>query len=797
MSLNIKPNSLKKSLVLIAISILLLSSFSKANQVNSNTLQFLSEEQISNNQITYKPEQKMYNSNFSNSENLTKILNQLYTKISAAQSKSDKSFRKFPPQSAEIKGLFSSYIHLNFIDNENSFIANLFRNKLDALDMNMFVTNFVLCSLLEAYPFSADLQEDKEKAHLQVMIGTALEALSQFRDKNYSENIPIYNFWRQQLVNGTWSQAPETMLNLINSAPKIPKFFIEFLKKIKLGNVAGFLETFELMTQFFMYAFRIPPDADDTSVNIALTGLLYKMQSELSEAASERKLIENKNENLFENLFNQINEIIKGENNQIQNDEKNQFMPAENFANKTNLNKKEKTKSKNDDFNIILNNWFKNNSEYEFLFNTLKAKAYRPFLNANFTNANYSFSTQPSETADLIDPRTYFVIRKFLQQKFAEKENLILPTTWLHDIKDEEKQYPLVTMPFRVNNIDFNVVTNFLYGTTNLIINHPDKNYVTKIFDAEMLQMYSNTVDLIVFAIKEDIFSWRPDLALLYYPSIFDFYWLISRVYSSLKNSQSEFNAFKNTNNYTYSYNNNNESIFEVLKASEIKLEKVLKNELTQLMAKRLLKSQDANEFFFVEFLGNTEKKQRNQDALFATALGLNAYMNIWTKEFTKEQLKISKADNLAYLNLKSKNLIFDSDANEEIKDTIEKLANYLIQNIGEKYASFEGAFFSGSVKSSSSNAVYFPGNYYRFLNGTYLEDHTKPENVGLTLSTAVKGFISESDYEAMLKEVYFGQVPPVEFENYTMNTFPYWSSPAMSMSVNYLALSKFRCLVK
>lgn len=764
---------LKQTLVILtALSLILLASSTNQQQIFTRSLEFLSEQTNSN----FNFNSTASNSNYEKQQKIQNLLTQLYEKIAAAQSQSNKSFSSFPPQPAEIKGLYSSFIHLNFIDVQNSFIANTFRNSFAAPDMNMFVTNFVLCTILEAFPYASETLPAAQRTLLRSQIANALVGISEFRDKNYKEKVPVYNFWRQQLVNGTWSQSPETMLNLIKIAPHFPKFFIDFLKKVKLDNVANFLEVFDFMTQVFMYAFRIPPDADDSSVNIALTGLLYKMQAELNaelDAALDYKILEELNEekenkNFLENFVNEISQSLG--------------LVFENKLNK-------KTNNEDLDFNEKVGDWYRNNSDYVSFFNTLKAKAYRPFLNSNFTQLKNK--SEASETADLIDPRTYFVIRKFLQQKFSSQEDLILPTTWLHDIKDEQKEYPLVTMPFRVNNIDFNVVTNFLYGTTNLILNHPDKNYIVEAFDAEMLQMYSDTVDLIIFAIKEDIFNWRPDLALLYYPSVFDFYWLISRVYSTLKNSHTEIDSIK----LIKSEYNSKQSVFEVLKACELKLENVLKNELTQQMAKRLLQSADGSEFFFNEFLGNTEAYKRNQDSLFATALGLNAFLNIWTKEFSATNLKKIKSESLKNKNLKHKNLIFDKNASSETKTIIENLANYLINNAGKRSASFEGAFFSGSVKSESSNAIYFPGNYYKFLNGTDLADHSKAGSGDFTMSTGVKGFVGEEKYQELLKDDYFGKKPPVDFQPYSMNIFPYWSSPAMTMSVNYLALNKYNAL--
>jgi len=89
-------------------------------------------------------------------------MDKIYQKISGNQSKRDVEFRNFPPRFSEIKGLFSSYIHLNFQDETNSFIAAVSRNNLAALDMNMFSTNFVITSLLEALPYSNELLNKKE-----------------------------------------------------------------------------------------------------------------------------------------------------------------------------------------------------------------------------------------------------------------------------------------------------------------------------------------------------------------------------------------------------------------------------------------------------------------------------------------------------------------------------------------------------------------------------------------------------------------------------------------------------------
>lgn len=42
--------------------------------------------------------------------------------------------------------------------------------------------------------------------------------------------------------------------------------------------------------------------------------------------------------------------------------------------------------------------------------------------------------------------------------------------------------------------------------------------------------MYSNIADLLYWAIRNNVPVSRPDIALLYYPSQFDFYWFNSRL---------------------------------------------------------------------------------------------------------------------------------------------------------------------------------------------------------------------------------------------------------------------------
>lgn len=49
-----------------------------------------------------------------------------------------------------VKGLYSSDVHINTAGKHNGFAASFFRNYAKIPDNNMFVTSFVLYTLLEA-----------------------------------------------------------------------------------------------------------------------------------------------------------------------------------------------------------------------------------------------------------------------------------------------------------------------------------------------------------------------------------------------------------------------------------------------------------------------------------------------------------------------------------------------------------------------------------------------------------------------------------------------------------------------
>ena len=158
--------------------------------------------------------------------------------------------------------------------------------------------------------------------------------------------------------------------------------------------------------------------------------------------------------------------------------------------------------------------WTVNNTHLETVFENLKKYAYRPFSDIQDSN--------------IVDPRTFFYMREFLYSVETVNPDLSIVPTWVMNFTEDRLLYSKgIDMPFHLNNVDLTVSANVLYGITAAIlfkVNHPPEAW----FDEELQRIYLNTSSLISWEIAHN-FSSRPDLALTYYPSVFNFLWFASR----------------------------------------------------------------------------------------------------------------------------------------------------------------------------------------------------------------------------------------------------------------------------
>ncbi len=120
---------------------------------------------------------------------------------------------------------------------------------------------------------------------------------------------------------------------------------------------------------------------------------------------------------------------------------------------------------------------------------------------------------------------------------------MALVPTWLHNVTSSAQNLARgahYAMPFSVNNVDASVAANTVYGLTAAVIvalhtNSGPSPALPDWFDADVQQIYTDTARLIAYAIEEQWVLTRTDIVLLYYPSVYDFYWFVARTVLALE----------------------------------------------------------------------------------------------------------------------------------------------------------------------------------------------------------------------------------------------------------------------
>lgn len=90
-------------------------------------------------------------------------------------------------------------------------------------------------------------------------------------------------------------------------------------------------------------------------------------------------------------------------------------------------------------------------------------------------------------------------------------------------------------MPFNLNNVDLAVCANTVSGIVNALLE--DIASPEKWFDDDLKQLLLNTSSVISHVIDTGLIAQRPDIILLYYPSLYTFYWFVSRTVFSINNA--------------------------------------------------------------------------------------------------------------------------------------------------------------------------------------------------------------------------------------------------------------------
>ncbi|KAJ8320068.1 hypothetical protein KUTeg_001655 [Tegillarca granosa] len=379
--------------------------------------------------------------------------------------------------------------------------------------------------------------------------------------------------------------------------------------------------------------------------------------------------------------------------------------------------------------------WAKTNSNLTSVLDALKKYAYRPMSNDTRVNT--------------IDPRTYFHVRKFLENATLHKEDIALVSTWAQDLQEVRTAYDKgVAMPLNINNVDCTVAANTIYGITHGILSGLLNNSVLD--DPDIKQIYRNTSNLIAFEI-ETSFTDHKDLALTYYPSEYEFYWFVARTYTQIQKVKDLFGQ-------------------------------VLKGKVTKLLTESY-KIEIDDRIYWDDFLGNGDKDSENrtvargEDRIFTTAMAINTLLTIWTVHDDVRD-----------------RLIWEQDTPLKVFETVKQGVNWLdIQALGGEFKPWN-AFFSGSLKGFvSSNPSCYPKNVYEYLNGTKINKNDKITSMAYTLG--VQGVPSEEWYENEFKTPCYGQTVPKVFPGYNNDPsfWPFWTSEPYTYTISMLAMSKYR----
>ncbi|EFA83188.1 hypothetical protein PPL_03978 [Heterostelium album PN500] len=127
-------------------------------------------------------------------------------------------------------------------------------------DTNMFVTVFILYSLIEAEKNGVNLNKE--------IVDMGAEAMSEYRDKNLDRDSGLYCFW-QQTRNETsnhYFSYPSNLNGPLDDFPNLSKSPISILLKAFKIDFSKVATLFHQLSLFL----RVSPDSDDTSVILAL-----------------------------------------------------------------------------------------------------------------------------------------------------------------------------------------------------------------------------------------------------------------------------------------------------------------------------------------------------------------------------------------------------------------------------------------------------------------------------------------------------------------------------------------------
>eukprot|EP01084_Bolivina_argentea_P292287 502456_1 len=124
------------------------------------------------------------------------------------------------------------------------------------------------------------------------------------------------------------------------------------------------------------------------------------------------------------------------------------------------------------------------------------------------------------KNVNVIDSRVYYWMRGFIEENKHDKDLAIVPT-WemtLDEIIYYKRNNICYQTPLFVNNIDVSVSANVIYALTRSLFTKFDDKYDTsKWFNDDIQRIYTNTTNLLLYAVQDNWINLRPEIVFLYY----------------------------------------------------------------------------------------------------------------------------------------------------------------------------------------------------------------------------------------------------------------------------------------
>ena len=350
----------------------------------------------------------------------------------------------------------------------------------------------------------------------------------------------------------------------------------------------------------------------------------------------------------------------------------------------------------------------------------------------------YAYQPRSADPAvRVIDSRTYFSLRSFLH----ERDDPSLMTTWLQNIHEGEvlKNRPS-KMPMNINNVDPSVCANILMGLhSSWLVNRdlPPPEAMSPAFQ----KSYRDTVDMICWVIMDNRLAQLPDLLILYYPNMLNFYRFTAANLQRLEAAHREGKLNS-----------------AMMAETRLKLGSALRAEGTrQILERSALDSQQNTRYW-------SGHMNDGKDTIYSSALALNTLLDIWTyRPGTSPECPLR----------------WHPGTPDFVRTAIHQSCEWLVAAL-EQQLPLDNACYSGSVKGFFTIPFLFPENF---------ELERQDQKI-----TGFQGIVPEETYRELLAVRRTRRPGTIGLRS---DTFTYWSSPDITRALSMLALAKYICLLE